>query len=85
VSLDRLSLRSTTIVRSWYELREGIPLWHALPNRQRAAVPSSCDERAFSNGSVIGPDPARWIGPLMRHIGVDYRVSLLRAAAFHGC
>jgi predicted transcriptional regulator of viral defense system len=31
-----------------------------------------------------GPDPARWIDPLMRHLGVDYRVSLLRAAAFHG-
>lgn len=31
-----------------------------------------------------GPDPARWIDPLMRYIGVDYRVSLLRAAAFHG-
>ncbi len=31
-----------------------------------------------------GPDPARWIDPLMRYIGVDYRVALLRAAAFHG-
>lgn len=30
------------------------------------------------------PDPARWIAPLMQHIGVDYRISLLRAAAFHG-
>lgn len=30
------------------------------------------------------PDPARWIDPLMKHLGVDYRVSLLRAAAFHG-
>jgi AbiEi antitoxin C-terminal domain len=30
------------------------------------------------------PDPARWIDPLMRHRGADYRVSLLRAAAFHG-
>ena len=30
------------------------------------------------------PEPARWIDPLMRHLGVDYRVSLLRAAAFHG-
>lgn len=30
------------------------------------------------------PDPARWIDPLMRHLGLDYRVSLLRAAAFHG-
>lgn len=30
------------------------------------------------------PDPARWIDPLMKHIGVDYRISLLRAAALHG-
>jgi hypothetical protein len=30
------------------------------------------------------PDPARWIDPLMRYLGIDYRVSLLRAAAFHG-
>lgn len=34
---------------------------------------------------VLGaPDPARWIDPLMRFLGLDYRVSLLRAAAFHG-
>ena len=31
-----------------------------------------------------GPDPARWIDPLMHHLGMDYRISLLRAAAFHG-
>jgi len=30
------------------------------------------------------PDPARWIDPLIKHLGLDYRVSLLRAAAFHG-
>jgi predicted transcriptional regulator of viral defense system len=30
------------------------------------------------------PDPARWIDPLMSHLGLDYRISLLRAAAFHG-
>jgi hypothetical protein len=30
------------------------------------------------------PDPSRWINPLMKHLGLDYRVSLLRAAAFHG-
>jgi predicted transcriptional regulator of viral defense system len=29
-------------------------------------------------------DPARWIDPLMKHQGLAYRVSLLRAAAFHG-
>ena len=30
------------------------------------------------------PDPVCWIDPLMRYLGVDYRISLLRAAAFHG-
>lgn len=30
------------------------------------------------------PDPARWIDPLMKHQGIDYRISLLSAAAFHG-
>lgn len=30
------------------------------------------------------PEPARWIDPLMKHQGIDYRVSLLRAAALHG-
>lgn len=30
------------------------------------------------------PDPARWVAQLMRYLRVDYRVSLLRSAAFHG-
>lgn len=30
------------------------------------------------------PDPVKWIDPLMKHHGIDYRVSMLRAAAFHG-
>jgi predicted transcriptional regulator of viral defense system len=30
------------------------------------------------------PDPVRWIDPLMKHQELDYRISLLRAAAFHG-
>lgn len=30
------------------------------------------------------PDPVRWIDPLMSYLGFDYRISLLRAAAFHG-
>ncbi len=30
------------------------------------------------------PDPARWINGLMQHLGFDYRISLLRAASFHG-
>ena len=34
--------------------------------------------------SLGAPDPVRWIDPLMRHQRIDYRISLLRAAAFHG-
>jgi predicted transcriptional regulator of viral defense system len=34
--------------------------------------------------AIGAPDPARWIDPFMKHLGVDYRISLLRAAAFHG-
>jgi predicted transcriptional regulator of viral defense system len=30
------------------------------------------------------PDPARWIHPLMQHQKMDYRISLLSAARFHG-
>lgn len=30
------------------------------------------------------PDPVRWIDPLMKHLKIGYRISLLRAAAFHG-
>jgi len=30
------------------------------------------------------PDPVRWIDPLLKYLGLDYRISLLRAAAFHG-
>ena len=34
---------------------------------------------------IVGaPDPAQWIDPLMHALRLDYRVSLLRAAAFHG-
>lgn len=30
------------------------------------------------------PDPVRWMDPLMKYLVLDYRISLLRAAAFHG-
>jgi predicted transcriptional regulator of viral defense system len=30
------------------------------------------------------PDPVRWIDLLMKYLKLDYRVSLLRAATFHG-
>jgi predicted transcriptional regulator of viral defense system len=33
---------------------------------------------------ALGAPPERWIAPLMAYLRVDYRISLLRAAAFHG-
>ncbi len=49
-----------------------------------------CPRRGFylilrpEDRSLGAPDPARWIDPLMKFMGIDYRVSLLRGAAFHG-
>lgn len=35
--------------------------------------------------NVMGvPDPASWIDPLMKYLGYDYRISLLKAAAIYG-
>jgi predicted transcriptional regulator of viral defense system len=34
--------------------------------------------------AIGAPDPAQWIDPLMKYLQLDYRVALLRAAAFHG-
>lgn len=34
--------------------------------------------------AIGAPDPARWIDPLMKYLCLDYRIALLRAAAFHG-
>lgn len=33
---------------------------------------------------IGAPSPERWIAPLMDYLHADYRISLLRAAAFHG-
>lgn len=37
------------------------------------------EDRAFG-----APDPVRWIDPMMQYLRLDYRIALLRAAAFHG-
>ncbi|MDY6799318.1 MAG: type IV toxin-antitoxin system AbiEi family antitoxin [Pseudomonadota bacterium] len=57
-----------------------------LTKKQRLASP----RRGFylilrPEDRVAGaPDPVRWIDPLMEYLDLDYRISLLRAAAFHG-
>lgn len=57
-----------------------------LTRKQRLASP----RRGFylilrPEDRVAGaPEPVRWIAPLMNYLELDYRISLLRAAAFHG-
>jgi predicted transcriptional regulator of viral defense system len=34
--------------------------------------------------AIGAPSPERWVAPLMAHLRLDYRISLLRAASFHG-
>jgi predicted transcriptional regulator of viral defense system len=83
--------------RAWFTREEALAALLATPKsfvaaaerlakKQRLARP----RRGFylilrPEDKVSGaPDPARWIDPLMRYAKLDYRVSLLRAAAFHG-
>lgn len=57
-----------------------------LANRKRLASP----RKGFflilrpEDQGTGAPDPAQWIDPLMCSLSLDYRVSLLRAAASHG-
>lgn len=57
-----------------------------LMKRGRLARPKQGFYLILQPGDQItgAPDPVRWIDPLMKHLGLDYRISLLRAAAFHG-
>ena len=83
--------------RAWFTREEAVAALLATPKsfvaaaerlakKQRLARP----RRGFylilrPEDKVSGaPDPARWIDPLLRYVKLDYRVSLLRAAAFHG-
>jgi len=67
------------------------------PSALAAAITRSIKKRRLANPRhgfylilrpedqiASAPDPVKWIDPLMKHQGIDYRISLLRAAAFHG-
>lgn len=57
-----------------------------LARKQRLASPRRGFYLILRPEDLISgaPDPVRWIDPLMDYLGLDYRISLLRAAAFHG-
>jgi predicted transcriptional regulator of viral defense system len=83
--------------RAYFSRGEALQALGLAPQNLAAAVSRLIRKRRLANprhgfylilrpeDRVLGaPDPVRWIDPLMKHQGIDYRISLLRAAAFHG-
>jgi len=83
--------------RGWFTKPAALAALRQSPHALQAAVARLakkgrlvCPRRGFylilrpEDRTLGAPDPARWIAPLMGHLGLDYRISLLRAAAFHG-
>jgi predicted transcriptional regulator of viral defense system len=89
---SQLALGRTTFSKSMAlaELRQTPHAFQAAVARLTKKGRLACPRRGFylilrPEDQLLGaPDPSRWIDPLMKHLGLDYRVSLLRAAAFHG-
>ena len=83
--------------RAYFSRKEALDALGAAPQNLAAAISRLIRKRRLANprhGFYLilrpedqpsgAPDPVRWIDPLMKHQGIDYRISLLRAAAFHG-
>jgi predicted transcriptional regulator of viral defense system len=82
--------------RGWFSRDEavasGIALTTLSPALTRAVAKGKLAHPRHGFYLIVTPehraagaaDPAQWIDPLMKHQRLDYRVSLLRAAAHHG-
>jgi predicted transcriptional regulator of viral defense system len=83
--------------RAYFSRDEALAALDLKPAALAAAITRAIKKRHLANprhgfylilrpeDQVAGaPDPVKWIDPLMKHQGIDYRISLLRAAAFHG-
>jgi len=83
--------------RAYFSREEALHSLGLAPQNLAAAVSRLIRKRRLANPrhgfylilrpedrAIGAPDPVRWIDPLMMHQGIDYRISLLRAAAFHG-
>lgn len=83
--------------RAYFSWDEALAALDLKPATFAAAITRSIKKRRLANprhgfylilrpeDQIAGaPDPVKWIDPLMKHQGIDYRISLLRAAAFHG-
>jgi len=83
--------------RSYFSREEALKALGVAPRNLAAAATRLINKGRLANprhgfflilrpeDKVSGaPDPIRWIDPLMKYQRLDYRISLLRAAAFHG-
>ena len=97
VSLEQLVDDRLIHGRAYFSREEALAALGLRPAALAAAISRLIKKRKLANprhgfylilrpeDQVAGaPDPVRWIDPLMQHQGLDYRISLLRAAAFHG-
>lgn len=83
--------------RAYFSKEEALKSLEQSPNAFTAAAARLVKKKRLANpkrGFYLilrpedrqfgAPDPVQWIGPLMKYMELDYRISLLRAAAFHG-
>lgn len=96
-ALDRYSDEQLSRGRAYFSREDGVRALGLSPEAFSAAATRLTKKRRLASprrgfflilrpeDQMTGaPDPVRWIDPLMKYLGIDYRVSLLRAAAFHG-
>ncbi len=96
-SLDQYLDEQLARGRAYFSREEALDRLKLAPEAFSAALTRLIKKRRLANprhgfylilrpeDQISGaPDPVRWIDPLMKYQGIDYRISLLRAAAFHG-
>jgi predicted transcriptional regulator of viral defense system len=96
-SLEQFIDKQLVRGRAYFAREEASAALHLKPGTLAAAITRLVKKGRLANprhGFLLilrpedqpagAPDPVRWIDPLMKHQGIDYRISLLRAAAFHG-
>lgn len=96
-SLDQYLDKQLAHGRSYFSREEALAALNVSQTAFAAAVTRLIKKRRLANprhgfylilrpeDQIAGaPDPVRWIDPLMKSHRLDYRISLLRAATFHG-
>ena len=96
-SLDHFIDNQLLRGRAYFDRAEALAALDLKPAALAAAVTRQIKKRRLASprhGFLLilrpedqaagAPDPVLWIDPLMKHQRLEYRISLLRAAAFHG-